>query len=493
MSDIGLDGRALSDRAQAAFKLNQEQQARIADHTFHQEARVAWTQMNLRWETENAFINHQMLYEARPSGRVKCMSEAPGGGPAIIIGSGSTLDKVIDRLKDWKGAIICSTTHGSTLVHHGVPPTYMCCLDPRQAPDPELEAPPGGWDRTNYIAHVSTPRQYFIRWFEQTKSTAYVFRIMEPTVPWYTRHLPWAYPWVKVQLLPFIDSVASEVGLAARLGYDPIYCIGVDYGGPRFQQAIWKDGKWEVSKTSGVIDTTVMNLTGEKKSELMGPGGITTTEGFLYAKRGMLLAAFMKINDAHRPVRIYQMSKPTNVLEFPYVSFDEVMESQGQAAPPWDKAAVNDAIETTLAKSDTFLIPINSGFGVDYRVYMLSPTTVLQALSDLNMEILMNKNDLLNKERDTKASIPQLVEGGALHIESGELVIHERADLQYFHAADMAGVDIEKVAARINRLYDASRESTPPSPTPLAYQRETAYVAPLYKLKPTPGSEEPKA
>jgi hypothetical protein len=87
--------------------------------------------------------------------------------------------------------------------------------------------------------------------------------------------------------------------------------------------------------------------------------------------------------------------------------------------------------------------------------------------------------------------IHTLIENGALHIEAGELVIHEEDDLKNFNVDSMAGVDIEGIAARIQKLYNASHDAPPPPPPP-TYQKEPAYVAPLYKMNPTPVQEEPK-
>jgi hypothetical protein len=242
--------------------------------------------------------------------------------------------------------------------------------------------------------------------------------------------------------------------------------IGVDYGGPRMDQWCWVKGQWEKSGTSGVVDTTYAGRTGDTKSELSGPGGISTTEGMLYSKRGMLMSSFMKVNDARRPVRIYQMSNPSNVVEFPPADLEQVLETQGASPPPFDREAVSERIETVLARSDTFLVPVNGGFGIDYRVYMLRPDVALQALSELNMEMLVNKADLMAKEKETGLSVQKLIEGGGLHVEAGELAIHERDDLKYFSAASMGGIEIEKVAARIKRLWDASREPATPPPSP---------------------------
>lgn len=441
---------------------------REKEHKFHQDARAAWQQQNLRWETENAFLNHQLLWEMREKGKAKCLTEAPTpGGPAIVIGSGSTLDGVVDRLKDWKGAIVCSTSHGTTLVHYGAFPTYMSCLDPRVAPDPEMDVPEGGWDKTCYLAHVSAPKAYFEAWFRQTNQPAYLLRILEPTVPWYTRHLIWAYPWVKVGMLPFIDSTSSEISLAARLGYDPIYCIGVDYGGPRFRQWVWKGGEWATTSASGVqpIQDVFIDIKGQRRPDVpfnvvLGAGGLQTDQSMLYSIRGMLISAFMKIMDHRKPVRIYQMSRPSNVTEFPFVSFDEVLEKQG-AAPEWEpdfRNSVAEKIEVSLAKSDTYLIPLESGFGIDYRVYMMVQQNIIQALSELNIEMLTNKQDLLDKEKAMGMPARELIEKGLLTVEHGELLIHERTDLPQFDVQKMRGMDIERTADHLRKVYELSQK-----------------------------------
>lgn len=434
---------------------------RAIEHQFHIDARQAFLQQNLKWETENAFLNHQQLCEMHMAGRARCLSECPPSrGPAIVIGSGSTLDGVIDRLKDWKGAIICGSSHGPTLVHHGCPPTFVACLDPRVAPDPELDVPDGGWDQTLYLAHVSSPKPYFDKWFSQTSRIAYVFRILEPTLPWYTKHLLWAYPWIKKGMLPFIDSISSNISLAAKMGYDPLFCIGVDYGGPRFQQSNWTGKEWQVAAPSGTTPLAYKDLvTGERCEPIVGVGGLTTDAGMTYAKRGLLISSFMCLMDYRNPTRIYQMSKPSNVIEFPFVSFEEVLEKQGQGFPwtPEYQKQVAETIEISLARTDTFMVPVEGGFGTDYRVYLLTQDNIVPALSGLSGEMLSNKRDLQTKERDSKISIRRMIEKGLLSVEMGELVIHDREDLKYFDVNSMKGVDVEVIGDRIRMLYDKGK------------------------------------
>jgi hypothetical protein len=454
---------------------------REVDHKYHLDSKMAWQQQNLRWETENAFLNHEILYRMRLAGRARCLSEAPPHqGPAIVVGSGSSLDKVIDHLYKWKGSIICSTSHGATLVKHGAPPTYMSCLDPRKAPEDEMAVPPGGWDRTHYLAHLSTPRGYFDEWFSRTNQLTYLFRIMEPTYDWYVKHLPWAYPWVRAKFLPFIDSSASNISLAARLGFDPIFTIGMDYGGPRFKQAEWMGTEWKESLPSGAIsygggmwkkedgklvtrDGFVPGLkdpTGGRFDVLLGPGGIETDPGMMYSKRGMLISIFMQIMKDSNPIRVYQMSNPSNCNEFPYVDWQEVLDNQGDY-PKWSpelRASVAETMEISLAQSDTFMIPVEGGFGTDYRVYMVGQDMLYRALSDLNLELLDNKTDLMKKEKEMGMKIPEMIEKKLIQVEHGELVVHEAEDLKNWSVEKMSGLNIEAIAQHIRDVYDKSKE-----------------------------------
>jgi hypothetical protein len=49
--------------------------------------------------------------------------------PALIIGSGPSLDTALPLLKDWKGATFCSTSHASSLIYYGHEPSHMIAYD----------------------------------------------------------------------------------------------------------------------------------------------------------------------------------------------------------------------------------------------------------------------------------------------------------------------------------------------------------------------------
>jgi hypothetical protein len=130
----------------------------------HNQSKTAWQQVNLLMETFNAADNYHLLNSMKEAGRVECLADCPRGDgkPALVIGSGSSLESVLPTISKWKGAVFCSTSHGTVLVKYGCKPTYMTAVDPRTAPDDQDEfgVPFGEWDDTQFVAHVSAPKLF---------------------------------------------------------------------------------------------------------------------------------------------------------------------------------------------------------------------------------------------------------------------------------------------------------------------------------------------
>ena len=56
----------------------------------------------LNMEILHAFFNHKQMWEDMKSGRAKAATEEHGSGPAIMVGSGPSLEEALPLLKDWK-------------------------------------------------------------------------------------------------------------------------------------------------------------------------------------------------------------------------------------------------------------------------------------------------------------------------------------------------------------------------------------------------------
>jgi len=411
------------------------------DTNIHIRAKATWQQNNLRTEVLNSHKNYELLDRMRTEGRVQCLSEVPvvKDTPAIIMASGSSLDAVLPTLAQWKGGVFCSTSHATTLMRYDVPKFNICCVDPNEAYWDEWGVPGDLWDRGTFITNPSGPPGYFKFWFEHTKGeNCILFRILEPNYDWYTHYLKWTYPWVQYPLLPFIDACAMQVGIASVLGYDPIYLAGVDYGGPRYTGVHWRDGGWHDLPTSG-------DVTGE----IAGPGGLLGNDVMLYSMRGVLIGTFLQMA-SRRATRIYQLSPKSNVYEFPYKPWEEVLEAQGRA-PEWtakERQQVRSAVEVELAKSDTWMVPVEGGFGTDYRVYMSPIGNLMNVFMEISKELVQNKFHFAQLEQQFNAPLRKLIEDGMILVDKGEMLVHPPADYDHFNWRTIAAINVE---AMLNR------------------------------------------
>lgn len=409
----------------------------------HLMQKMGWQMVNLRMETRNAFENWHQLEEQRDK-RVFCMSDIPkGSGPILIVMSGSSTNLVMPRIKEWPGAIMCSTSHVSTLVHEGRPPDYTVCIDPRVAtPDTELDAPDFG-DGV-MLAHPSVPEPYISRWLDRAKGNIYLARIMEYNYDWYTHHLPQGYPWIRHIMLPMIDSLASAVSMATWLGYGPIFLSGVDYTGPRFNRWDYdmETGEWSEDRvTSGYVAQDVGNF-----------NGMTAATAMSYSSRGALLSIFMQIANEKYKQRIYQLSPETAIHQVPFVNWAKLLENPDDL-PPFDREAIMDDIECAMAAWDTFIVRKNSGWGTDYHVFIAdSEPGYVSALMSENNGIMTNKAEYGKIEESYNKPLADLIRDGTVSIEAGELLIHPIDEFQEWDWHSTEPIDVAATLARRNWL-----------------------------------------
>ena len=434
--------------------------------------KLGWQMVNLPQEVRNAFKNWAYLTYASnkdgldkyidllmkirdgPEGRVQCMSKCPkGSGPIIICGSGSSFDLVGPKLKDWKGAVMCSSSQASTVIYHGRIPNYIIVMDPRVAsPDLEFNAPDFG--DAIMLGHPSVPVPYVERWLQRAKGTFYVARIMEPTYDWYTHHLGTGYEWVHHVMLPFIDSGAAMLGYATWLGYNPIYLAGIDYSGPRLQRWDWDydTQTWTPDKhTSGFVAKDEGNY-----------GGLTGKQTMVYSSRGMLLSGFMQIANEKYRQRIFQLSPATVLTQFPYVKWEDCLAAQGVSNPAYYDSLRDDVlldIEAALASWDTFLVPVQSGWGTDYHTYIAKDeANYINAMVGYNNQIQMNLKNFEEMEKAQGRTISEMIGDGTVAIEAGELLLRGADEFPDWDWHAIKQIDIAKVLERRNFLLKLADE-----------------------------------
>jgi hypothetical protein len=105
-------------------------------------------------EQVNTAYNHHTIVEAFKSGRARDIGDEPKatGIPAIIIGSGPSLDYSIQFMKEWKGGIFCSSSQACTLMYYGIEPTHIVALDPFSSHE-EISSIDWSKTKTKLIVH----------------------------------------------------------------------------------------------------------------------------------------------------------------------------------------------------------------------------------------------------------------------------------------------------------------------------------------------------
>jgi hypothetical protein len=426
--------------------------------------KIGWQMVNLPMEVRNAFVNHvvlecgnnptripayqrllQNLFEN--PGRVQSMEMCPKErGPAVIVGSGSSLDAFAPNLKDWKGGVICSTSQASTLIYHGRYPDYIICMDPRVAVvDLELDVPDFG--PSAMLAHPSIPFQYIDKWITRAKGPLYLARIMEPSYDWYTHHLPQGYPWVNHVILPMIDSVAAEIGFATWLGYSPLYLIGVDYAGPRFQ-------RWDYNyETKAWTPDRVMS--GYEAPNAGNFSGMTASGAMAYSSRGALLSAYMQMKNDKYNQRIYQLSPVSALNQFPLVKWEDV-----ESPPEWNLEAVIEPMEIMLAAWDTFLVPSPGPWGINYHTYIAKDEGLYaQSMAQYNKQVEANKANFEQLEKQHKRPLLDMIRDGWITIEAGDFLTRGADEFgSEFDWHKLGTIDIGAVLSRRKYLLDRAKE-----------------------------------
>jgi len=436
--------------------------------------KLGWQMKNLPMEVYNA-VSNWGLFEAghNPTiiperikllehlfnypGRVKSMEDIPrGSGPIVLVGSGSSLDSVVKELKDWKGAVICSTSHTSTLAYYGRPPDYTVCMDPRTATvDNELDLPDFG-DGV-LLGHPSIPTPYVERWLKRARGNIYLARIMEPSYEWYSHHLGQMYPWINHVTLPMIDSGAAMLSIATWLGYSPIYMIGIDYGGPRFQ-------RWDYDMETTTWKPDVVT-SGYVAGDSGNYSGMTGSGVMAYSSRGLLMSAFMQIANPKYQQCVYNMSTVSTLRQFPYVAWDDV-KGNGEREVAWtlkQREKVLEEIEITLAVWETYLVPTNAGFGRDYQTYIVTDEVAfIYAVLGYNHQIRVNKVEYARIEQQFKGTpLLELMRAGMVHVEAGDLLLRGADEFGDWDWRQTEEVDLGPILSQLTNVVFQNPQDKP--------------------------------
>jgi len=340
-------------------------------------------------EIKHSYYNHKRIWkdinETHKGFDLGSVEFSKSNGPALIVGSGQSLDKAGPLLKNWQGAIFCSTSQASTLCYYDRPPEYIVALDPRLAVS-ELSYI-DTWDNKDsiLIAHPCISPVVLDFW----PNKIFYYRIMEPTSNFYTETLAQSYDFISLYLFLFSCAIAGQLGLAKVMGYDPLYLVGCDFGAPndiyrytsyRWKTAsmkglyptknengqdIWRMDTFTLDKVPQDFQLIKRNLEIEelkpsplaKEREVICNNGVKSDAIQVYYKRSVMCVARLDMSN------IINTSTEGIITEFPEATIEEVIEKQGRGFSDryFTTAQKRKSYDEYLATQNTFVIEFKDG------------------------------------------------------------------------------------------------------------------------------------
>jgi len=309
-------------------------------------------------EIKHAYFNHHFIYHDIRDGDGADLStvNVEGKIPAIVLGSGPSLDEIMPRLKEWKGAIFASTSQVPTCCYHGRAPDYIVALDPHTNLT-ELECI-DDWKKypnSVLITHPAISPTLVQGW--QGKRLYY--RPMEPSSEFHAMHLPVAYGEViQTYCLLFSCSPSAQLALARKMGYGPIYLAGLDFGFPEYHR---RATQWYFHELEGWIKDRPADVDKDDsnfKSDnpfrrlIYADNGCCSSVMHLYYKRAFLCVANIDMSD------IVKLKTFNALTEFPEITIDELMETQGHLPKErfYSRSKKQRLYENYLARFYTFAL-----------------------------------------------------------------------------------------------------------------------------------------
>jgi len=341
--------------------------------------------MQLIHELLNAATNWQPIVTAISEGRARDIADEPkavGIGkekpPAIIIGSGPSLDKSIKYLKDWKGGIFCTTSHAVTLVRHGIIPTHIVALDPFCM---YSEIEDVDWSKTN-TKLVATPTVYpdlIEKWpnelllYIQSNGKEHSF-YKDTLKSMYTKREDTGqgirYPQfrflIRTEFALFACSPPMQLFVADMLGYGTIFLAGCDFGFPdnkeRFTEAKLKEAyKGMVVNPHDYGIETWEKLWDEiphpytkNDNTVVSFNGVLSEKVHIYYKKNFI-SAWRLCGKT-----IYTTDHGT-ITEIPYTDIKKLIRKQGYDYPKQSSLVIQRITDRYLATIACFVVEENHG------------------------------------------------------------------------------------------------------------------------------------
>lgn len=196
-------------------------------------------------EIRNSAENWNLLMQYIADGRARDLNLEPKKllAPVILTGSGPSLDRSIEKLKEWKGDIICHYSQAVTLMYYGIEPAYIVALDAICNWE-GLQAIDWSKTRTKLVLHPGMWPSLVQNWpnemllYRQNMGDNNAFGMNEQKVMYSNRHgtLEDALaskvhlePIIKTELTMFACTPPAQLFVAQVLQYGAVFLAGMDF------------------------------------------------------------------------------------------------------------------------------------------------------------------------------------------------------------------------------------------------------------------------
>jgi len=268
-----------------------------------------------RW-IENAALNYPNITERENDGGCSVGNiKKVAATPAIVLGSGASLETARDCLKDWQGGLFAGPTNALIAKMYGREPDYICAYDALAGRSEILRSK--WFTRSELITHPNVEPRVLSQWHRK----AWLFRRTFDGHPYFDYILPLMFPMLEVGFRHRGNTSNNAIIAARYLGYSPIFMLGVDLG--------WKDPAktradyWSYDK-SGKLIAVKAAAESDLDFEI-----VEDVNGARYPRHERDFKAHLLSMWVNGPLELYDCSDG-RVTEFPKVDIRDVIRMKGR-------------------------------------------------------------------------------------------------------------------------------------------------------------------
>jgi hypothetical protein len=278
-------------------------------------------------------------------------------GPAIITGSGPSLDSLDGVIDKWGGAVFCSMGNQvSTVVKYGGKPTHILNFDSQLAMDEVVDLPIK--KDVKILTHPGIHPEvnaYF------KNNQMYWYRVYTPNDPGVSKLVRVAYDFIHPTHFPFSCAISGQTAFAHYMGYDPLIFVGCDYA---FTETQARFTEWTCKKKGRKLQWSV--------NQPRTPEEDSKNVPLMQTKMGKLTHYIHQFY-AKTTMGVYWLDGP-NIIDcsdgllnglLPKHRIQDVVASQGRSIPETDlmtQDQIREHIGPWLAKKGAFYIPFAGGW-----------------------------------------------------------------------------------------------------------------------------------